>query len=35
MRNDNYKGNDKKRQTEEDFGMDWKDWSPDPEDYLK
>tara|TARA_R100000458_G_C8277099_1_gene252546 strand:- start:427 stop:1113 length:687 start_codon:yes stop_codon:yes gene_type:complete len=35
MRNDNYKGNDKKRQTEEDFGTDWKDWSPDPEDYLK
>ena len=35
LRNDgNYKGNDKKRQREEDFGMDWKDWSPDPDDYL-
>jgi|SaaInlV_165m_DNA_1040744.scaffolds.fasta_scaffold04165_1 hypothetical protein len=33
--NDNYKGDDEKRQSEEDFGMDWKDWSPNPEDYLK
>ena len=32
---DNYKGNDKKRQDENDFGMDWRDWSPDPDDYLK
>ena len=35
LRDNNYKGNDKERQSEEDFGMDWKDWSPDPDDYLK
>ena len=36
MRNDDnyYKGNDKKKQDENDFGMDWRDWSPDPDDYL-
>ena len=30
-----YKGDDKERQKEEDFGSHWTDWSPDPNDYLK
>ena len=32
--NNNYNGDDKKRQEEDDYGMDWKDWSPDPDDYI-
>lgn len=31
--NNNYRGDDKKRQEEDDYGMDWRDWSPYPEDY--
>ena len=31
----NYRGNDEKRQKEEDFGNDWTDWSPNFEDYFK
>ena len=30
-----YKGDDKNRQADEDFGNDWQDWSPDLKDYFK
>jgi len=29
----NYRGNDEKRKSSEDFGNDWTDWSPDLRDY--
>tara|TARA_R110002020_G_scaffold141359_4_gene313025 strand:- start:2160 stop:2879 length:720 start_codon:yes stop_codon:yes gene_type:complete len=31
----NYNGEDEKRQEDDDFGNEWTDWSPDPNDYLK
>tara|TARA_Y100000310_G_C20398817_1_gene676408 strand:- start:46 stop:765 length:720 start_codon:yes stop_codon:yes gene_type:complete len=33
--NPNYRGNDRNRQKEEDFGNDWTDWSPNLKDYFK
>jgi hypothetical protein len=30
-----YTGDNEERQTEKDFGNDWKDWSPDLKDYFK
>jgi len=33
--NDHYYGDDKDRQQEKDFGNNWRDWSPDVEDYFK
>jgi hypothetical protein len=35
LSNDNYFGEDKERQKDEDFGNDWTDWSPDITDYFK